>query len=115
MPLKAFMKIVARIFLMKSTVGFSSDDFPIKNYSETYLNFPLFLNKQGWGYFTKYYNEKSVSNLIINPRDILNYKTEILYGKKINSFDQYNLEVVSNSLLPISIINEKISNEYNKL
>ena len=111
MPFKAFMKIVARIFLMKSTVGFSSDDFPIKNYSETYLNFPLFLNKQGWGYFTKYYKEKSVSNLIINPRDILNYKTEILYGRKINISDEYNLEVISNSLLPISIINEKISNE----
>jgi hypothetical protein len=113
--LPTFLKIVFRyLFFMlfeKRMRAFGNSDFPLMKNGESYLYNLLLPENNKIGFCTQYYHEQDVNNISINPKELLNYKYEILYGQKYSKGSEYNIQIDSISLLPFSIVNKKESNE----
>ncbi len=109
--LRALFRLLTRSFARINQ--YTSADFPLKKHNGNYINTPIFLDEEKMGAYVQYYHEKSVSNFMINPRDILNYKTEILYGYSVEKNFVYKSYIGERSLLPVSIVNNKLTNEQN--
>lgn len=97
--------------VLKLARPYGYSHFPLKEDGSSYFYTPL-LEKDGRRkYFTGFYHEQSVSNYIVNPTDLLNYKTEIVSGEMCSGRSVHRLAIERESLLPFLIVNKKVSNE----
>jgi hypothetical protein len=110
---RVITKLIYIFFIKNINKLYLTDSFPIVSPHKTFFNSPLFPKEEGYGYYAQYYHEKSVSNFVINPTDWLNYKTEILYGYSVEKNFVYKSYIGERSLLPVSIVNNKLTNEQN--
>ena len=108
------MKIVFRylFFLWFERImnAFGNSDFPLMRNGDSYLYNVLLPEDNRTGYFTKFYHEQNVNNIIINPKELLTYKYEILHGQKYSKNSECKIQIDSNCLIPFSIVNKDESN-----
>jgi hypothetical protein len=94
----------------KRTNLLTMKEFPITLYGENaFFMYPFKILKTKNGseeYFAQFYGEATTTDYTTSKRGYLNYTSEILSGKFIKK--SYNLNVESSSILPISIVNNKI-------
>jgi hypothetical protein len=110
-----FLKIVTRylFFLLfeKRMNAFGNSDFPLMDNGDSYLYNLLLPENNKIGFCTQFYHEQNVNNIIVNPKELLNYKYEILHGQKYSKDSECKIQIDSNSLIPFSIVNKNQSNE----
>lgn len=79
------------------------DQFPL-NYFKS-IDRAIFGSSEDEGYFFRLYQEKE-NAYILTPEDLFKYKFELVQGKLIKS-GQYYIKCDKNTLIPISVDNEK--------
>lgn len=95
------LNIYNSINLSKLYAG--SDQFPL-NYFKS-LDEAIFGQSEDEGYFFRYYQEKE-NAFVLTPEDAFKYKLELVQGKRVKS-GRHKIECDQNTLIPISIDNEK--------
>jgi len=78
--------------------------YPLRD-KGTYFEHPLYIDGEGFAYYSQYYKLKNKSTIFLGVSEMAFYKSEIIKGKKNKANHLIDVKFDQRSVLPISIIN----------
>jgi len=111
---RVLSRLLYRELIERFVAPYSNSFFPLRQNGGSYFKTSMRFGKDLQGrYFSQYYNEPHVNDLIINPLDTMQYKSETLQGRCLEKSSSQSVKFSSGGLLPLSIPNRVMNNVQN--